>query len=307
MLRAVRSNFAISTVRARGYCVPGHRQRLLSYQLFPRYPQLLEPQPVPGQRILRKDRIPEARFHQPFDHFGIVRIHRDAGPNTQFSEIPVDQCAHVALRRKEKERDALQFGSLNGFDPSAAGFFVLRPDYQKFFIVERHDGQIRIIERQGDDSQIVIAVEKAGDDLLGGCDADVQVGMRIALAQHPQRSSHAVNQRCGAGREVKGMPVKFGRILEILPQIAGFLKEIARMHRQTLRGGCGNDVLARPDEQLGLQLGGQMFQLKADRARRNVKPRGGAGYRAMFHDSEKYFELTQVHDLVVGIHAIKTV
>jgi hypothetical protein len=38
-----------------------------------------------------------------------------------------------------------------------------------------------------------------------------------------------------------------------------------------------------------------MLQLQADGARRDIKPCRGPRNRAMFHDSEKDFKLTQIH------------
>lgn len=78
------------------------------------------------------------------------------------------------------------------------------------------------------------------------------------------------------------------------------------MGGQPQRSRRRHNILAGTHEELRLQLHGEVLQLKAHGARRQVQFFAGPRHSAVIDDPEKDFQLTKIHDFSLRIYIIRT-
>ena len=65
--------------------------------------QRLKMETAPAQCELRKNRVSEARLHQPLDDLRIVGFHSHLGLNTDLEKELIDDRAHITALRIQQE------------------------------------------------------------------------------------------------------------------------------------------------------------------------------------------------------------
>ncbi len=76
--------------------------------------------------------------------------------------------------------------------------------------------------------------------------------MGIAAAHLAERRAHTVDQSGGARSQMEGAAVEIGRVFKVLVDVAHLLEEFAGVDSEPLPVGCGDDVFASADKELGL-------------------------------------------------------
>ncbi len=148
---------------------------------------------------------------------------------------------------------------------------------------------------QGNEGQVEAAVEETGHHFLGRHDRDVDGHLGKRLAQLAQGAAQAVNQGGGAGGEMERPLIGQRVALKFTLDLGHLAHHRARPLGQAQGRGGRNQALSRAHKQVGVELAGQVLELQADRAGRQVYLFGRARDAGAFHHRQKQLELPELH------------
>jgi hypothetical protein len=118
------------------------------------------------QCVLRKYRVPETRFHQSLNCFGVIGFHHHTRRHADFAEKFIYYQPHVASLGIEQKWQVGPFRGPHRADMSAANFVCRGANDKQLFIKQRNKPEVGFGNGERDERQIEAAIEQAGNHLL---------------------------------------------------------------------------------------------------------------------------------------------
>src|SRR5438128_53612 len=156
-----------------------------------------------AQGMLGKNRMAKAGFDEPFDRFGVVSFHDDAGRNADFFEKAVDDQSDVAAFGIKEKGNIRELGSTKRADVTTPDFVGRGANDEKLFIEKRDELELGFRDGKRNESQIETAVEQTGDHFFGDADGDANFRVGKAFAKLAQGRAELIDESGNAGGEMK--------------------------------------------------------------------------------------------------------